>query len=161
MDKDKLRFLLFPIPIVILFSIIFQLHMIVGDFNAHAFELTTSSNYAPGLAYLLEAARAVMPPDLALFLISLIVVVYLPYVLVFEITRSHTAAWAYLYASSIPMMLFYLWFVPQAIIHVFMLLFVLSWWWAIPFLFLGWVIHSIWWAAFLLVLAYKLFWRVG
>jgi hypothetical protein len=77
-------------------------------------------------------------------------------VLIFEITREEKASWIYLYGSGVPLVLLYVWIIPQAIIHVFALA-SLRWRWFIPiFLVAGWLFHFTWIYAVFLVIAYRL-----
>lgn len=124
----------------------------LGDYEAHL-GYACDGNYPRALCSILGAMNF-MPRPSALFLVSIFFSVYLPYVLVFEITKNIKAAWVYIFASSIPFMLASTWFVPQAIIQSLMLLSIWNPTFLVAFLAFGWLVHSAWWAAFILTIGF-------
>lgn len=158
LSKIDWKFVAVPIPLLLICLYMFVATPRLGDFQAHlAYE--GDSGYPPALAWYLDFLFF-LPREAALFLVSMFFAVYLPYVLVFEITRNKTASWLYIYASGIPFMLAAIWFVPQAIVQSFMLLSV----WRLPFLLifllLGWSIHTSWWAAWILTAGFIIYKRL-
>lgn len=123
----------------------------LGDFDFHS-TYKGDSGYPSGVAFILQLIP--LPQPLALFIFALLVAVVLPYILVFEITKSQTAAWIYLFGSNIPTMLVSLYFVPQAVIQLFMLLTVFQPELFVLFIFFGSSIHNSWLAALLLTMGY-------
>jgi len=144
----------FLLPVVVLFSIAWHFHIFEGDYAVHL-AYRGDGDYPPALAWMLNTLEFIIPRELGLFLIAVLTVVYLPFILVFEITRKEEASWIYLYGSGIPLVLYFVWFVPQSIIHILILATVRWWWFAFIFLAVGWLIHSAWLPALLLALAYR------
>lgn len=140
-------------PLILAFSVSWYFHAFVGDYAFHASYLG-EGDYPRGLAYILNALQVFIPRELALFLVALAVVLYLPFVLFFEITRSEKASWAYLYGSGVVLLLFFIWLIPQAIIHVFILASVRFRWFLIFFLLFGWFFHAAYLYAFALTVLY-------
>lgn len=143
---------------VILFAAVFVFHASSGDYAAHL-AYRGDGDYPPFLAWVLNAAEGFMPRATALFFVALVAGLYLPYVLIFEITRKEEASWAYLYGTGVPLVLLFVWFVPQALIHVLILATIR--WWQAAFLFLaiGFLIHSAWVFGVLLAVGYCFYGR--
>lgn len=156
----NVRFILrssaFLLPLVILFAAAWHFHAFVGDYAAHL-AYRGDGSYQPALAWILNALELAMPRSVALFLVAVLAVAYLPFILVFEITRKEEASWIYLYGSGVPLVLYFVWFVPQALIHVLILATVRWWWFALIFVAVGWLIHAAWLPALVLVLLYRWF----
>lgn len=149
------RFVLIPLPMVFLLSYTFVNFQHLGDFQFHA-SYEGGGQYPSGVASILNLLAAIMPRAWGLHLYTLLVAVILPYILVFHLTKNELASWIYIYGSNIPTVLYYIWFVPQATIQLFMLL-SLAWtpFFAI-FLLTGWIFHNSWAFAFILTAAYAL-----
>lgn len=138
------KFALRPIPLVLILLLGFFYAPKVGDYAFHL-QNTGAAGYPPATAWILNAISSFMPRELGLFFISVLASLILPYMLIFEITKKEQAAFFYAYGSQIPIMLSFLYFTPQAIMQVVLLL-CLRWnWLFIPALIAAPFIHSEGW----------------
>lgn len=146
----------FLLPLVVLFAAVFSLHAFTGDYAFHL-DYKGHGTYPPMLAWILNALELLMPRATALFLVAVLAGLYLPFILIFEITRREEAAWLYLYGTGVPLILFFIWFVPEALIQVLMLATIRWRWMALVFLAVGFLIHSAWVFAWLLAVGYSFY----
>jgi hypothetical protein len=144
------KFIFPPIVLMLLLTYAFFQFPRLGDFDFHS-TYKGDSNYPSGVAYLVNLIP--LPQSLALFVFALLVSVVLPYILIFEITKNQTASWIYIFGSNIPSMLVSLYFVPQAVIQLFMLLSIFNAWFLPFFVLFGLFFHNQAWTALILTLA--------
>lgn len=139
------------LPVIIIFSYLFISGHLSSDYYFHL-GYDGSGDYPPFLSWLL-------PPfgnqqrSLALFAINLLSTTAIPFILIHRITGMFEAGWAYLF-SGIPLVLFTVWLVPQSLLHILILSSIAFPPLLIPFLALGWLVHSYWWAGWLLAMGY-------
>lgn len=147
------------IPLVLVFSIQNYMGIFVGDYWVHL--AGHMEGYPPFIDYCLTFLAPFFGKPIAMYLMEIAFIVVIPYCLIYHITKKPMAAWIYLYGSSIPIILGFVWFLPQAVIQILMLLSLINPLCFIPFVLLGWMVHNYWWAGVALTLAYKFFrWEV-
>jgi hypothetical protein len=149
------KVLMLLLPFVLIFAFIHAEQTIPtsSDYVFH-YSYKGDGTYPPFLSWCLDFLDDFMPRDLAMILFSFVFVVFLPFALITHITKNLDAGFVYLYGSMIPMVLGFVWLIPQAIIHVFILA-TYAWFpLGILFAFLGGLIHKEFWAAILLTAAF-------
>jgi len=156
MDKqflnDSLKALL---PIWIILSFLYVSGHVSTDFFFHIGN-RGGNEYSPFLSWVLSLFEGYRPS--ALFIINLIVTTLLPFILIHRITKKMDACWVYLY-SGVPLILFVVWLVPQAIIHVLTLIMILNPLLGVGLFFtVGFYAHYFWWSGFFVACAYHV-WR--
>jgi len=93
----------------------------------------------------------------AAILVNLLVDLYLPYCLICLIAKNQNAGWIYLYASGIPFVMFFGWFIPQGLVHVLMLLTIFHPKGVVLFAILGGAAHREWMAGLIIAYLYRLY----
>jgi len=165
MDKEILKeWLKALLPIVLFFAFMYQTTPPIGDYVFHLYNgqgqatdnlfwsrgvsLTyAAKDYPQGVSWIMGVLGLALDRRLAIFLLMLTASVVLPYLLIYAILKREKKPWAllgafvYLYGSGVPFILMQDWYVPQAIIQVFMLASILYEPILFPFLWMGPLIH--------------------
>jgi len=152
------KFIFAPLPMILLFSYIWIAYPHYADYDFHARYEGENGGYPSGVAFLLSLIP--LSRQFALYVFGLFVAIVLPYILVFEITKNKIASWLYIYGSNIPIVVYLLWFMPQATIHLFMLISVLCPPFLVVFLIIGKLFHGSWFFAWALTATYILLRRL-
>lgn len=140
------------LPIVIVFSLIYSMGNYSTDYYFHM-SYQGDGTYPPFLSWLISGAKY---RSIALFFWNIAFTTVLPYIAIWKITKNQNACWAYLY-SGIPLVLFSIWLIPQAIIQWLMLISIINPIYIIPFVIFGSSIHQFWWAGLAMVIAWYLY----
>lgn len=142
------------LPVVVCLSFLWVSGHLSSDYYFHL-AYHGDGPYPPMVAWILglvgDSARGQ-----ALFVLNLVLTTVIPYCLITRITKDPRAGWVYLY-SGIPLVLFSIWFVPQAIIQCMILVAILRPEAMLLFPILGPFIHQFSIYALLLVAAFHFF----
>jgi hypothetical protein len=153
----NLKFVVPPIAVMFLLTYGFFFFPKLADFEFHS-TFMGGNGYPSGVAFILNLIPSFIPRSISLFCFAMLVSLVLPYILIFEITKNQMASFVYLFGSNVPTMLIQLYFVPQAVIQLFMLASIIYPPFLSVFLLFGSFFHRSWFWAFLLTLG-VLIWK--
>lgn len=158
MNRDIVRLFTYVLPILALCLFTYVSYPLVGDYGFH-YLYSGDGGYPSFNSLVLSVFDLFFVRYQSIFILNFILTVALPSVLIHVYTKDLNKVFLYLY-SGLAFFMFWLWFMPQSWIHVFILLVV-----NVPVLFfplfiLSFFVHKVGWAGVLLAGGYVVYDRL-